>query len=1102
MKILFLLILVSGGDAISTENSTVKDEQLITPTITSTTTASTKTASMSTTVDFKSKLYLIASEPYLFKLDNLNESEWLVSKSHLHSSQLDRSFLSRYFPVQNHTNILLNSLSSRSSVCSHLKYCKTKVSQSGSQCILNLNLILYLTEANNTNQHHEHHFNQIKLVDVNVILNDLSGDYLHFERAHYDFNVRPELATGVHQIGTVRALSAKNSDLVRYKLAPVSSSNSFSNDQPHLIFAIDESSGQLTLNASRLTSRNSYMREFQFYVEAYVQCSASQKPLFNRTMVSIRMSPDWHSTLQQPVIQFNVTNLIESKTFLSINASLSCLALNQADMASSSIALAQVQIETALDYEMANLNLALSGVEPDTSTFELELRPLVDNLYVIYLINKTPYFSKYLNDLYKITLQFDQTERQTKLHELYLCLNNNPESVPFIDDLNLIQFKLNFVHLDASFNSFIELDVLKLTNTSTLAFLEDSPEQIGQFELVGNDRFRFKLKETTSSAVLARTVYLVAYDSARFANFSQIYSQVKKMSVKSRKQLHFATRVLVSYANEQSVDDGTLDQMDERKIFKLNTIYTNLINNSVVGYLPSIYELDEWNKSSEYSILRSNVNASCFGLNKFTGVLFYSESSENLPRCFSEYPIKLTVGVNSNEYAEVWIFKRVSPTMPVNLMLNKPELNGCSLNVNFELSLNNLDEKIPLPSYLNLVNFIGDQKDSHRRVRLTMKRQSDMFVIDSKRNSLFMTRDNLQAGLIDKCFQVDLTGREYEYLNSAEVVESSAVVGSLEFKLGVCFYLGQDENQTELISPLSVNSISNFESLIRSRSMSNYVPFLWYLTLVLFTAIISILILFLIYNLCAGARRLKVPNEQQHQHQHQQQEHIVNSSNIYENLGSKSYNSLPLLPSSSSSSPSSEFFNQTRSPPRLTIRSEPSSSFRTSGDETSMNRVDSNYGFVTTNMANDERVVPCKLDILLNKMPLSNSELLARVNAMSHELSSINMANNEELSDDHGVYCLATGNSFTSNISSVTNSQCVDNEVNAYFRENNQSKRLNKTRLSLFDLTPTPVKLTEIDQEIQFILNNEKWLASSFGERNNQAAANMDATEFNGECII
>lgn len=100
----------------------------------------------------------------------------------------------------------------------------------------------------------------------------------------------------------------------------------------------------------------------------------------------------------------------------------------------------------------------------------------------------------------------------------------------------------------------------------------------------------------------------------------------------------------------------------------------------------------------------------------------------------------------------------------------------------------------------------------------------------------------------------------------------------------------------------------------------------------------------------------------------------------------------------------------------------------------------------------------------------------------------MNSKKNEEvemLSGDHGVYCLATATSFTSNVSSVSNSQCA--ELDAYLNFNGSPTF--KTHLSLFDFTPTSQRMNPGETCLRLGIND-----------------NLDYTEiknvFNHECII
>ena len=146
--------------------------------------------------------------------------------------------------------------------------------------------------------------------------------------------------------------------------------------------------------------------------------------------------------------------------------------------------------------------------------------------------------------------------------------------------------------------------------------------------------------------------------------------------------------------------------------------------------------------------------------------------------------------------------------------------------------------------------------------------------------------------------------------------------------------------------------------------------------------------------------------------------------------------------------------------------------------------------------------------------------------------SSILNMEKELVSEDQGVYCLATGTSFslTSNISSVT-SQFVDGDnnnvtkldisnlndsensrfemksVNSYLSPN----PIERTRLSLFDLTPTPLRLTkskkfEINNQVLcdkefYLLNQNLNFQQADSHRLSDEMKNWIFTNFVSNCV-
>lgn len=294
-------------------------------------------------IDLKSKMYPQTSDRDLYTSNYANE----VSSSHLHSNQMNSTSLSSYFEIVNKTNIVVKWPSlDRQQICSDVKICDKRPPHDTQLCMLNLNLILYMNTR------------QIKLVNLGIILNDLTDDYLRFEKLVYEFNVDTSVSWDV---GSVRATSAKNSDLIKYYL----SFKEANREQLADLVRIDEKTGRLALNRTLLNSAPLYRRRIEFYVDAVVQCSFGQRPMQNQTLVRLNIAD---SNRNQPTL--NITHLWDTKA---LKLGPRCLKINQNELkldengGSSELALAQIQIDNLLDYDLdySELNFRIDSVEPN-----------------------------------------------------------------------------------------------------------------------------------------------------------------------------------------------------------------------------------------------------------------------------------------------------------------------------------------------------------------------------------------------------------------------------------------------------------------------------------------------------------------------------------------------------------------------------------------------------------------------------------------------------------------------------------------------------------------------------------------------------------------
>lgn len=160
-------------------------------------------------------------------------------------------------------------------------------------------------------------------------------------------------------------------------------------------------------------------------------------------------------------------------------------------------------------------------------------------------------------------------------------------------------------------------------------------------------------------------------------------------------------------------------------------------------------------------------------------------------------------------------------------------------------------------------------------------------------------------------------------------------------------------------------------------------------------------------------------------------------------------------------------------------------------------------------------------------------QLSPTIPEMSSPLSKFDNKSKES-SEDQGVYCLATGTSYSmsSNISSVTNSQFVDSDYNnqsssssiiiEHTTSSNKNNTTNSvmplspidlTRLSLFDMTPSRSNKQNYESNHSFVneLNTntcdqmKNWIIQNYYQNcanNNKIKSKSNVNIDNIECII
>jgi hypothetical protein len=704
-------------------------------------------------VDLKQRLSAVDGIVYKPNQFLFNTSQ--IRNSRLHSSQFgDSSNISVFFNVQNSTNnVQAASNLTRSHICLNLKHCNSN-ENSTSQCLVNLNQILYLTKPNSSI---ETYFSQIKLVKIDLLVSDFHNDRLIFDSDVYNFQLSHSQLTRsqLHQlpIGLVRATSRNNSDmndLIKYYLEFKSDDETYK-----LIDSIniDESTGALSLNMKNRNEILSFLsQKLELYVNARMQCSANQSPLFNRTLVTLTLiKNDTNVSASSEIksasntLKVSLTSLVAARTLKITDTSNQCIKLTKTDLSlnsadnSSMIALAQLQIESNDSND--DYYFVLDEIRPphvqNGSLLKLEIQYLVDNIYVVYLVknkNATNYLDLFLNSVFRVNLKiFRSNAKSVLLKEthLFLC----------IDDQGLIQSEENDLFYELSmlqFNPSLYRVSPNTENTVVIDKLDSSTENIKYFvDFNNNDELAFdsrliSVKQTFSNATrdlidlnvrtnstllnneiekienLQYELILVAYDSLQAnklnINVQSVYDYLKNIALEKQKFLHFTSKIIVSNAKNMQVEDLSINETRE-SVFTFNFLARNtFVNNSVIGHLPDINNLKLNDKlwlsydrnliQNFYYDLADEAQKQCYRLDKYDGTLYLINKS-----LFRNCSRRLAVNLEHNQienrienFAEV-IINEVDHSQEFTRIQSTPAT--LIYNLNEKLVLVNTNESAP-----------------------------------------------------------------------------------------------------------------------------------------------------------------------------------------------------------------------------------------------------------------------------------------------------------------------------------------------------------------------------------------------------------------------
>jgi hypothetical protein len=1026
-------------------------------------------------IDFRSLLTnhnTQSQQIYLYKLES-DLTRFDIKMSRLYSSQLDEKSMRSFFRIENNTQVLLAHELTREKLCLSLKSCGgvDKTFQSDFKCVLSMNLILYLSPSVRHQQNK--HFNSIKIVKINLIVSNLSDDYLQFEKQTYEFTMNATTSL----LGSVSAFSLKNNDLnglIKYYIV----SNSLTNNA----FQIDETTGVITANNVTLQAQS----KFEFFVDAFMQCSFL-RPLKNRTLVRVDLMSQ---NRNQP--KLIVTNLIESKQLTT--SSIECLKLSKNDFSNNvSIALAQLQLE---DNNIIESSMLSTVIRPNRlGMLQVYVKNLVDNIYVVYLTldeRFVEYHQMFLTDLFELSVSLASSKFAIE-RKIHLCVNTVNVQENLHEELSLVQFEKSVYTLET--DKSLEVNVLNMNTVNSIRFSIDNNNDNFKLDVqpgVNSSSFRLKIRSSKrenalhAPEILQYSMKGIAFnDMNESKNLAEIYNDLNRVALNNGKFLGFSCKILFNTERETFVNDSSSyvsnfqDVYVEKFLVKLDA----LVNNSIVGYLPNIYALsNSTNNVTDLSYALVNSPNPCFSLNKYTGVLKFIEMSNNLTElnCYNKeiYPLKLDVSLVSNNrmirHSQIWVhdvslksnekdtshrYKKFyeTNTNSVNIIYessNTSELNQINkrtssidmFNLNFKFNFNFGKSQPNLVRLANMVSNFRSEQEFQTKFEL-LNKVENLFLMDSKKASLYLNLEKLSfANKRTKCAKLNFVAKNFVYSNSI----TRHLKSMDRFNLNLCLINGepgQSLKETKLdnlnityssfLTPILVNDgEANFDYLVENSLMKPNLFYSFLYVSLSFSALSAFLILLLAY-MC---QKKRVTNNKTNSSSHPSQD----TQRFYQNFQSNSF---------SSTSTSSDITSE------LKIRNDLSkTSLQKAIEANNHPLVPSLYQHVNASIKKEDARVPsCRRTI--------------KSLCDSFDTSSTRVENEEQ-----GVYCIATGMSFnltSSNISSVTNSQFVDDNYqmnigspvssssssNVNYISSPRFQHNNCTKLSLFDLTPNPQRL-------------------------------------------
>ena len=725
--------------------------------------------------------------------------------------------------------------------------------------------------------------------------------------------------------------------------------------------------------------------------------------------------------------------------------------------------------ESSINFQLVNIKPNFNQL--NSSNFQIE--HLIDNIYVIYLINTSSYSEIFLNDIYNI--EFKLTKEREELFDVHLCIDttfeNNEDSY-----LSLIQFDKNIIYLNSP-----KLASAHSTDTTHLKGYNLGSQSNGVLQFYLNDEqinsspfvFTIKTLNRTTSRLTYKKIELyenkieklqysidsIVFDSqmVKSNEMPGKYNVLSRLAKANNRFLRSMCKILINKNVETIVNDKSI--IKTNNIFQFNVITDKLVQNSILGYIPNIYDLklnesltlNDLNSPAETFYYELKSNTSCFHLNKFNGVLTIINKNRH---CFINEITKLNVTIKSivNEMIEInygqILLVKVQQNLVKEELSDFVEINSNSANVLYdqsgsesEFELNFLLNRTePMPEHVRLANLISNFKpDSAARgykTQFEIVNKTQIFTMDTKNNAVYL---NIKQEIELKCYSLQLTAKNFIYFNSIK----RKLISKDSFKLNICFlnkemYDFQIDSSDSFVKLILTDSITSFQQLLTDSNNRKKL-----INIAIIVSCFTVLALILVVSILL--RRSKRVDQKCDESKLE-----ANLSTVYSVAILNQHKGQNLSSTLNTTSTQSSSLEQIQSDNELQIR-------------------------------NDNSLYQQYYE------PINNEKMYSSITNLE-----------KESSEDQGVYCLATGTSFSlsSNISSVT-SHCVDpdNNLNSTCKSPVVDKCRdlvssfngnNNTKLSLFDLTPQPLRLTKskvLYHETNFDNNQDIYIAHQIIER-------------------